>query len=160
MVVGYHNSTTLTLGRGFNHLAKKPSVYSIVVEPLLTYGKPNSASETVHITSQDREHGQDGAFNRRNGVTTFLDCKIVPDFVNELTKITEMRSAPRHLPPQPASPGVPVFSRRVPKTRAFPALLVHESDPETVAGDAVPARTGMRSPFKKRRFGFGVCGFA
>jgi hypothetical protein len=53
------------------------------------------------------------------------------------------------------SPGVPVFSRRVPETRAFPALLVHDSEPETVAGDAVPARTGMRSPFKKRRFGFG-----
>jgi hypothetical protein len=51
-------------------------VYSIVVEPLLTYRKANSSSEAVHTTSGDR----DRAVNRRNGLTTFLDCKIVPHF--------------------------------------------------------------------------------
>jgi hypothetical protein len=75
-VIGYHNDASSPLVGGFNHLAKKPAVYSIVVEPLLTYRKANSSSEAVHTTSDDR----DGAINRRNGLTTFLDCKIVPHF--------------------------------------------------------------------------------
>jgi hypothetical protein len=82
---------------------------------------------------------------------------LAPDIVEA---IASGRQPPALTAHRLISPGVPVFSRRVSKTRTFPALLVHESEPETVAGDAVPARTGVRSPFKKRRFGFGVCGFA
>jgi hypothetical protein len=50
--------------------------------------------------------------------------------------------------PVMVSPGVPVFSGRVGETRAFSRLLVPESEPETVPGGAVRARTGVRSPFK------------
>jgi hypothetical protein len=38
-VIGYHDSTPPTLGRGFNNLAKKPAIHRIFVDPLLADGK-------------------------------------------------------------------------------------------------------------------------
>jgi hypothetical protein len=39
LIIGYHNSTPPTLGRGFNHLGKKPAVFGMLVAPLLSNGK-------------------------------------------------------------------------------------------------------------------------
>jgi hypothetical protein len=66
LVIGYYNSTPATFIEDFDHLAKKSSVYSIVVDPLLAYKKANSNSETVHAASDNRDHGKMGVIDSRN----------------------------------------------------------------------------------------------
>jgi hypothetical protein len=66
LVIGYYNNTPTTLINDFNHLAKKITVCSIVVDPLLAYKKTNSNSETFHAASDNRDHGKMGVIDSRN----------------------------------------------------------------------------------------------
>jgi hypothetical protein len=53
-VIGYYNSTPLALGRGIEHLAKKPAIHSIFVDPPLADRKPLHSSSPARAALSRR----------------------------------------------------------------------------------------------------------